>query len=180
MATTLWKRQSGSGSGSVLGDGNDDGDGYYDDYYGDDYGSESWWWTPAGMAVRYAVVAFLFAFILIFFVGGYYHARRRLRKGLQPLAYHRWMVRRYLQGPQQHAYMAHQQQQQPPYQGYQMDHYAPPPPAYNNADAPPPVYQPPEGGSKVMADQSYLYTQPLPRVPGPEAGEGSQTHGARQ
>ena len=206
MAYNLLERQS-----TVFGSGDDDGSGssdssghnddysYYDDY--DYYDGQSWWWTPvrcghslsyhdrianeqqAGMAVRYAVVAILFAFLLIFFVGGYYHARRRLRKGLQPLAYHRWMVRRHMRPQQQHAYMPQQrypQSQGYQNQGYQMDHYAPPPPAYNHADAPPPVYQPPEGGSKVMADQSYVYTQPLPQTPGHEAGESSQMHGARQ
>ncbi|TKA82842.1 hypothetical protein B0A55_00992 [Friedmanniomyces simplex] len=177
MLTTtyrLWKRQGGSDSTFGY-DGSGNGDDYYDS--GDDYYGGSWWWTPAGMAVRYAVVALLFAFVLLFFVGGYYHGRRRMRKGLPPLAYHRWMVRRYMQHPQQQRGYA-QYQQFPPTQGYQMENYPPPPPAYNHHEAPPPTYQPPEGGSKVMADQSYVYTQPLPQTPGHQAGEASQMHGA--
>ncbi|KAI7360065.1 hypothetical protein KC320_g37 [Hortaea werneckii] len=46
------------------------------------------------MAVRYTIVGLLFAALLLFFVGGYFHARRRLQKGLPPLSYHRWMVGR--------------------------------------------------------------------------------------
>ena len=34
-------------------------------------------------------MALIFLLLLAWFVGGYYHAQRRMRKGLQPLAYHR-------------------------------------------------------------------------------------------
>ena len=113
------------------------------------------------MAVRYAIVALLFAFVLFFFVGGWWHARRRVRKGLPPLAYHRWMVQRYFRP--YNADTRYQQHQQPG-QTYTMEHYSypPPPPAYSSAEVPPPVYQPPEGGSKVMADQSYVHVQQAP------------------
>jgi len=47
-----------------------------------------------GMAVRYSIVVILFGAILLYFVGGYFHAKRRVRKGLPPLRYHRWMVNR--------------------------------------------------------------------------------------
>ncbi|KAK1821104.1 hypothetical protein LTR12_004496 [Friedmanniomyces endolithicus] len=174
VATTysLWKRQGSSDNTlGYSGNGNDS----YDP--GDDYYGGSWWWTPGGMAVRYAIVALLFAFVLLFFVGGYYHGRSRMRRGLPPLAYHRWVVRRYaMRHPGQQQVYA--QQQFPPTRGYQMEDYPPAPPAYNNHEAPPPTYQPPEGGSKVMADQAYAYTQPLPQTPGQQAGEGSLVHGA--
>jgi len=163
MAHRLWKRQGGSTFGND--DGGDDASDYDYGYGDDDYGS--WWWSPAGMAVRYAIVALLFAAVLLFFVGGYYHARRRIRKGLQPLPYHRWMVRRFMRQPQP-AYQQYHPYNAP--QAYQMENYAPPPPAYNREEAPPPVYQPPEGGSKVMADQSYVHEQPLPRIPGEGSG----------
>jgi hypothetical protein len=48
-----------------------------------------------------------------------------------------------------------QQQQHPDAYGMQNSTFAPPPPAYQAGDAPPPVYQPPQGGSKVAADQNY-------------------------
>ncbi|KAK6398116.1 hypothetical protein LTR65_003196 [Meristemomyces frigidus] len=94
-------------------------------------------------------MSLLFASVLLFFVGGYYHARRRLSKGLPPLPYHRWMVQRRTCEPNGYA------QYQQPGQTYMMSDYAPAPPAYSSAEMPPPVYQPPEGGSKIMADQSY-------------------------
>ena len=106
------------------------------------------------MGIRYAIVALAFGILLLYFVGGYAHARRRMKKGLPPLAYHRWMVNRRLQPSYGMRYA------QPHYgqnQGYQMENFAPGPPAYHNEEAPPPVYQPPQGSSKVMADQSFAY-----------------------
>jgi hypothetical protein len=119
-----------------------------------------------GMAVRYAIVAILFFAILAFFVGGYYHAQSRIRKGLPPLPYHRWMVRRSYYYPPQPRYMY---PPEPPRHSYNMDGYPPPPPAYNNAEAPPPVYQPPAGATKALADQSFGQTN--------RAGEGSASTG---
>jgi len=117
------------------------------------------------MAVRYAIVGLLFAFVLFFFVGGYYHARRRIRKGQPPLPYHRWMVRRHFRYAPDTRYAQYQQ----PGRTYQMNDYPPPPPAYNQYEAPPPVYQPPEGGSKVMANQTYVNVRPT--------GEASDSQG---
>jgi len=103
------------------------------------------------MAVRYTIIVVLFVSISAFLLGGYWHATRRMRKGLAPLPYHAWMVRRRAYRPQQH-----HQQPQAYYQPYTMHGYpqnSPPPPAYNPYSAPPPAYQPPEGASKVLADQ---------------------------
>ncbi|KAK5172304.1 uncharacterized protein LTR77_003942 [Saxophila tyrrhenica] len=163
MASTLWKRQGGP-----IGDNNNQGYGGYNGYDSYDDGDVDWWWTShpqTGMAVRYAIVAILFAALLLFFVGGYYHAQRRVRRGLPPLTYHRWMVRRSY-------YYPPQQQPQYPYparNSYGMEGYPPPPPAYNNYEAPPPVYQPPQGASKAMADQNWRETG--------RPGEGSGSAG---
>lgn len=126
-----------------------------------------------GSAVRYTIVSILFFLLIAYFAGGYLHARRRLRKNLPPLAYHRWMVKRYSShhDPTHPRYYYHphgapmyhqnpyygngQQQQHPDFIGMQSSTHAPPPPAYNAGDAPPPVYQPPVGSSKVAADQSF-------------------------
>lgn len=48
-----------------------------------------------------------------------------------------------------------QQPQHPDSYGMQNSNFAPPPPAYHAGDAPPPVYQPPQGSTKVAADQNY-------------------------
>ncbi|KAH9827480.1 Chitin synthesis regulation, resistance to Congo red [Teratosphaeria destructans] len=170
-AHRLWKRQGGGlGQEPDLADYGYNGDvnGYY---YPDDV---SWWLTPAGMAVRYTIVAIIFAAIFLYFIGGYWHARRRARKGLAPLPYHRWMYRWQQPYDSETRWQTYQQ----PGQTYQMESYPMPPPAYNPAEAPPPVYQPPEGGSKVLADQSYVHVrpvegpnnQPLPPPPPPAAG----------
>ena len=151
----------------------DDGDTF------SDYGNESWWWSDTGMAVRYAVICVIFAAILLYFLGGYWHARRRLQKGQPPLAYHRWMVNRSVRyrQPQHHQHQATPFQPyypRDPYQeGYQLNGYAPPnnpPPAYHG-DAPP-AYAPPEGASKAMADQNYH--PPPPR--NENGGEGSTVY----
>lgn len=138
------------------------------------------------MAVRYAIVGSLFALALLYFVGGYFHALRRLRKGLPPLRYHRWMVQRrlYMMNAMNNgqnnnngsggyynsgaAYYGPPGSQQPGQGGYQMENYPPPPPAYNPQEVPPPTYQPPEGASKVLADQHYHV-----RAVDGEEGEGA-------
>ena len=136
------------------------------------------------MAVRYAIITVLFALVLLYFVGGYWHAKRRIRKNLAPLPYHRWMVSRRRYQPANQQWYNHQpngpHSQQPYYQNndtayggsYGMQGYAPPPPAYDAHMAPPPVYQPPQGGSKVAADQHYT------AMPGGRSGESSDAAAA--
>ncbi|KAH0285693.1 hypothetical protein KCU62_g7365, partial [Aureobasidium sp. EXF-3399] len=146
-------------------------------YCNDDY---SWWWSSDGYGVRYAIIALIFIAIALLLFGAYFHAQRRIRKGLPPLAYHRWLIsrrRRATPYPQQNNYAYYQQHDPayPPQQGYPMQNmgnhgnaeFQPPPPAYGNWEAPP-VYQPPQGASKVAANQNAL---PVVRSEG--AGEGS-------
>jgi hypothetical protein len=119
--------------------------------------------------VHYAIVALIFIAIAVLLFGAYFHAQRRVRKGLPPRAYHRWLIsrRRYRATPfqqPQNNYAYYQSQQDPAYppqQGYPMQNmggahgaveFQPPPPAYGNWEAPP-VYQPPQGASKVAANQ---------------------------
>jgi hypothetical protein len=42
-----------------------------------------------GQITKYIILALFFSFFLAWFVGGYIHAKRRLKKGLPLLAYHR-------------------------------------------------------------------------------------------
>ncbi|KAJ9625894.1 hypothetical protein H2203_004661 [Taxawa tesnikishii (nom. ined.)] len=128
--------------------------------YGGDYCDDSWWWSDTGMTVRYVVVAIVFLVLVAFLVGSYYHAKKRIRQGLPPLAYHRWLVARRRhpqQFQQQHGYATYYQQESNG-QAYPMHGYPPAPPAYNAWDAPPPVYQPPEGATKVAGDQNFPNT----------------------
>jgi len=151
----IYKRQSGDGLTNTGNDNNDDlnGSGY-------------WWYSPTAYAIKWAVIAAIFLFFLVFFVGGYLHATRRMKKGLAPLRYHRWML------PRRHRlafYQAHPEIPNPyartayytPGYGahgpaYPMgpygQQYPPPPPAYGENDYVPP-YPGPEGGSKVIPDQ---------------------------
>jgi hypothetical protein len=133
-----------------------------------------------GYGVRYAIIALIFIAIAILLFGAYFHAQRRIRKGLPPLAYHRWLIsrRRYRATPfaqNNYAYYQQQDPAYPPQQGYPMQNmgnhgaaeFQPPPPAYGNWEAPP-VYQPPQGASKVAANQN---AQSMAR--NDVAGEGS-------
>ncbi|WPH02376.1 Hypothetical protein R9X50_00523900 [Acrodontium crateriforme] len=152
----LWQRQSF---------GDDDG------LYGDDDG------------IRYAIFGTLFGLIILYLCVGYFHAQRRLRAGQAPLRYHRWMTARsyntYYPQARYNNYNAYQYHINPNGQGYAMDGYPPPPPpAYNHAEAPPPVYQPPQGGSKVAADQAYVRPQ-MERV-GESSGPAPLSAAARQ
>jgi hypothetical protein len=40
-------------------------------------------------AVKWAIIAAIFLIFSLYFVGGYLHAQRRMKRGLPPLAYHR-------------------------------------------------------------------------------------------
>ncbi|OAQ83265.1 ubiquitin-protein ligase Sel1/Ubx2 [Purpureocillium lilacinum] len=126
-------------------------------------------WAAGGEGIIVKWVIFLVIFLLImgYILGGYWHAKRRLRKGLQPLAYHRCLVSR-------RAYQPPQYQASWPQQGGGGGYYQPD--AYHMGNMAPPVYDPnrppmypgqpagpPEGGSKV--DPSQWRTEPTRRAP---------------
>jgi len=123
---------------------------------------DNWWWSPDAYAVKWAIIAALLGIFLIFFLGGHYHAKNRMKRGLQPLPYHRWLVNRNQQArfqpPPQNNFSFYRQQD-----GYAMHGYAPPPPAYNPNAENVPAYTPPEGASKINPTQNYAEIPP----PGP-------------
>ncbi|OAQ66868.1 ubiquitin-protein ligase Sel1/Ubx2 [Pochonia chlamydosporia 170] len=134
-----------------------------------DCGYVSWWHTKTGYIVRWVIFLVIFVLIFGYLIGGYYHARRRLRKGLEPLAYHRCLVSRrsyrptYQEQWPQNQYYAPQQSG---YQGYPMNDM--PLPAYD-PNRPPQYSGPPEGGSKVDPSQNRMSTHRAPeRNPAPE------------
>ena len=44
--------------------------------------------TQTAVAIKWAVIGAIVLVILLWFIGGYYHAQRRIRNGKRPLAYH--------------------------------------------------------------------------------------------
>lgn len=122
----------------------------------------SWWHSKTGTIVRWVLFFAIFGTITLYVLVGYLHAKRRLRKGLRPLAYHRCLVSRRSYGPPVNQHWPNGQPfrvycyQQPQQSGYYQ-------PAYPMNDMPlpaydpnrPPVYSgPPEGGSKVDPSQN--------------------------
>ena len=107
----------------------------------------------------------IFVAIISALLISYSHAKRRIRRGQPPLAYHRWMVNR-TPPPQRnrfddpYGYARYNGNNNGNPDAYPMRGWAPPPPAYTNQEAPPPVYQPPEGATKVNPDQAFVRQMP--------------------
>ncbi|KAF2187853.1 hypothetical protein K469DRAFT_569101 [Zopfia rhizophila CBS 207.26] len=129
---------------------------------------DGFWYTETGVIVKWSILAAIFLFFMAWFVGGYMHAKRRMRKGLPLMAYHRWLVpykerQRWGQTPQNHfTFYAAQ-----PYGQRPNGTYPEPPPMYNN-DAPPNYVPPPPGATKAHPTQSYMEMQPQYGVPPPQ------------
>ncbi|RDA89126.1 hypothetical protein CP532_2276 [Ophiocordyceps camponoti-leonardi (nom. inval.)] len=129
-----------------------------------------WWQSRTGVIVKWVVFLVLVLIFTLYIVGGYLHARHRIRKGLPPLAYHRCLVARRQPPPPGDYHNAW-----PPNQGPYYNYQYPPPNGYpmNNMAAPPvydpnrpPTYMggpPPDGGSKV--DPSQWRNEPTRRAP---------------
>ena len=45
--------------------------------------------VQTAMAVKWSFIGAILLLFVIWFVGGYYHAQRRIKRGLPPMAYHR-------------------------------------------------------------------------------------------
>jgi len=118
------------------------------------------WYTSTGQAVRWAIFGGIVLVFFLFFILAYWHARRRMNKGLAPLAYHRWLLSRELRAQYDPAY----RNPAVNYYAYRPEQYAMhpyPPPVYDPNAAQPPSYQPPAGGTKV--DPSQFSTHPVNR-----------------
>ncbi|KAL9595793.1 MAG: hypothetical protein Q9179_004847 [Wetmoreana sp. 5 TL-2023] len=144
-----------------------------DDGWDDGYDNNgNWWYSDTAEAIKWAVVAAIFLAVVLFFVGGYFHAKRRIRRGQPPLPYHR---RTRYPPAQQFTFYRHQQGP------YEMNPYPPPPPAYHSDMPPPPQYEPPQGGSKINPDQSYTAPpEPPPAAEASAAGPSSPALERRQ
>jgi len=111
-----------------------------------------WWYSGTAVAIKWSIIGAILVLFLVFFLGAYYHAQRRMKKGLPPLAYHRWLLPRQ-QRARFEPHLAEQNYYQPQ-QRYQLNQYHPPPPAYNPDEAPLPKYAPPEGPTKMDPNQT--------------------------
>ncbi|ROT43603.1 hypothetical protein SODALDRAFT_327809 [Sodiomyces alkalinus F11] len=148
----------------------------------DDNGG-GWWYSREGYTVRWALFIGVVALIIAYLFGGYYHATRRIRKGLLPLRYHRWMIKRtvlaqidprYAPAPRPNATYSYATYR--PADAYGMGSM-PPPPVYDPSAPRPPAYSPPEGGSKVNPTQQQSgpsTSQEYAPPPGPPPSHSQQ------
>lgn len=116
--------------------------------------NDSFWWTREGQIVRWSVFFGIFFLFIAYMVGGYWHAKRRISKGLAPLGYHRWLLNRQQRARYDPNYQnpsVYYNQYPPP--GGQYGMHPMPPPMYDPNTPPPPTYQPPAGGTKVDPSQ---------------------------
>jgi len=152
---------------------------------------DGFWYTDKGIIVKWILLVAFFAVFFGWFVGGYIHAKRRLRRGLPLLPYHRFLVsyserRRYGQAapPQNHFTFYQTQNPYQPnataYQQRQDGAWAEPPPLYHNTDAPPQYFAPP-GATKANQNQGVGaggVELPSYGVAGPQGGQQSGVVGA--
>ncbi|KUI57099.1 hypothetical protein VP1G_04405 [Cytospora mali] len=138
-----------------------------DDYFGVE-NDVPFWYTKDGYIVKWVVFLTLLVTFTAWVTIGHIHARRRLRKGLPPLAYHRWLVPRaalarvdprYAYPPPppgnntNYYYRPGYQNQYDP--SYNMQNMPPPPPMYDPNAPRPPMYEGPQGSSKTAPNQDY-------------------------
>jgi len=140
-----------------------------------DNGDSSIWWTRRAEIIRWWIF-FGVVIVLVIFIGtAQWHARRRLRRGLTPLAYHRWLLSR-----RQRARFDPNYQNPSVYNSYPHDQQYGlqniPPPMYNPNAPMPPAYQPPAGATKV--DPSQWRSEPTRRPA--ESGEAAPSYDAPQ
>ncbi|KAI8624115.1 hypothetical protein F5Y19DRAFT_455923 [Xylariaceae sp. FL1651] len=125
-----------------------------------DDGREEWfWYTKTGLIIKYTL---FFAFLLLlaaWLIGGRTHAKRRLRRGQKPMAYHAWLLSRQERAQVDPAYAWPQASYgvyRPVYGGNgggdQYGMHSMPPPVYDPSR--PPVYDGPPAGSKVDPSQA--------------------------
>ncbi|KAK1635957.1 hypothetical protein BDP81DRAFT_489000 [Colletotrichum phormii] len=141
-----------------------------------------WWYSRTGVIVKWSVFLGMTTLFAAFLIIGYAHGKRRLRKGLLPLGYHRWLFSRaqLARVDSRYAwpaatyntyrpeyYNTHPQAQGGGYYGMQ----GMPPPTYDPNSARPPMYAPPDGGSKVEPSQEYGVTPPQASVAANHTGQ---------
>jgi len=109
------------------------------------------WWSSDGERARWAFFGGIVALLILLVVIGHFLAKRRIRRGLPPSAWNRWLLSR-----EQRAQFNPNYRNPVPdyvYRPEQYGMYAFPPPVYDPNSQPPPSYQPPNESSKVNPTQ---------------------------
>ncbi|KAL1841258.1 hypothetical protein VTJ49DRAFT_7260 [Mycothermus thermophilus] len=128
-------------------------------YVDDDDCYMSYWSTKEGMIVKWSLFLGFIVACLLYLLIGYIHAHQRIKKGLPPLSYHRFLISRdvlarvdprYRPPPPPHPYArpsssgSASNRYYPWAPGPQyVDMYAMPPPMYDPNAPRPPKYEPP-------------------------------------
>ncbi|KAK3330098.1 hypothetical protein B0H66DRAFT_45729 [Apodospora peruviana] len=130
------------------------------------------WYTRTGVIVKWSLFLGLTTILGLYLFLGYMHAKKRMAKGLPPLAYHRWLVSRralsrvdprYQFPAPGNVYHYDPNNQQ----AYGM-HAMPPPPVYDPTAPRPPIYEgppAPAGATKIDPSQSMPSPAYTPQQP---------------
>ncbi|KAI1104622.1 hypothetical protein F4804DRAFT_182639 [Jackrogersella minutella] len=143
-------------------------------YVEDGNGRLIWfWYTKTGVIVKWSLFLGITVLLALYLILGRMHAKKRVNKGLKPLAYHNWLLSRQEKAGVDPRYAWPQAsftnyQPAPGYGpgGYGMQ--AMPPPVYDPNNRPP-MYEggpPPMGGTKVDPMQTGVTDNYAP-PPGP-------------
>ncbi|KAI0107338.1 hypothetical protein F4776DRAFT_432330 [Hypoxylon sp. NC0597] len=114
------------------------------------------WYTRTGVIVKWSLFLGITFLLTLYLVLGRIHAKRRVRKGLKPMAYHGWLLSRQEKAgvDPRYAWPQASYTNYQPGPGYGPNTYGMhpmPPPVYDPNNRPP-MYEgapPPMGGSKV-------------------------------
>ncbi|KAL2260684.1 hypothetical protein VTK26DRAFT_5233 [Humicola hyalothermophila] len=130
-----------------------DADGFYDE----ENCLVPFWATRTGVIVKWSLFFGLIAVVLLYLLIGWLHARSRLKKGLVPRKYHRFLVSRAALARVDPNYRYPEPASIDPYapEGQYYDMHAIPPPVYDPNAPRPPMYEPPAGSSKVDSNQHH-------------------------
>ncbi|KAI0895566.1 hypothetical protein F4806DRAFT_497134 [Annulohypoxylon nitens] len=97
------------------------------------------WYTRTGVIVKWSLFLGITVLLALYLVLGRMHAKRRVNKGLKPMAYHNWLLSRQEKAGVDPRYAWPQAS----YTTYPAPGYGPPPNgAYGMHSMPPPVYDP--------------------------------------
>ncbi|KAL0639720.1 hypothetical protein Q9L58_001287 [Maublancomyces gigas] len=124
----------------------------FDNWDGD---NNNWYWSDEVRTIKYGTLLGILLVSFLVILGMWFHADQRMKKGLPPLRYHRWLVPRSRRAQWEPQLQQPEQQfsfyQQNPQQETDYSMHAVPPPAYNPNYAQPPIYTggPPIGSAKV-------------------------------